>query len=162
LYTRIFLLITAFFISACIFEQKLDSDDVIVSFTLSDTTGREASVFKSGENFIVSFTVRNQSDVALTYDYSNPLIHYTIFQGDSQVCSSIDEMNYTAVVLHGKLPSASTLKDQWVAPNTPGRIAAKNRVTLQPGTYQIKVYHSPLFNEYRLPQTPERTFKITQ
>jgi hypothetical protein len=158
----LFSLVVGFLLTACIFNKDLDSNHVKVSFTLSDTTGVETYVFKSGENFIASFQVQNQSDVALTYDYSYPLIHYTIFQGDSQVCSSMDEMCYAAVVLHGKLPPDSTLKDEWVAPNTPGRIAAKNMVTLRPGTYQIKVYHSRLFNEYHLPQTAERTFKIVE
>ncbi len=160
--SRLFFLAVGFLLTACIFNKDLDSDRVKVSFTLSDTTGVETYVFKSGENFIASFKVQNQSDVVLTYDYSYPLIHYAIFQGDSQVCSSMDEMIYTAVVLHGKLPPDSTLKDTWLAPNTPGRLAAKKMVILSPGTYQIKVYHSRLFNEYRLPQTPERTFKIVE
>lgn len=148
------------FITGCIFNDSFNSDNVRVRFTLSDTSGVETSVFTPHENFKVTFKVTNNSGQTLTYQSGLPVIRYAIFQGDTRICTSTDFMSYVAVVISGKLKSGETMEDTWVGPNTKGRIDEGKEITLTPGTYRIKVYHPSLFKEYRLPDTPELSFKI--
>jgi len=153
-------LLSILFITGCIFNDSFNSDNVQVSFTMSDTAGVETYVFAPRENFKVTFKVTNKSDQTLTYESGLPIIYYAIFQDDTRICTSTDFMGYIAVVINGKLKSGETMEDTWVGPNTKGRISEGKEIVLTPGTYQIKVYHSALFKEYRLPDTPELSFKV--
>ncbi len=127
------------------------------SFTLADTAGKGISTIRSGEDFVMSFSLINTTLDTLTYGwgYGGP-VGFRILQNDSAIATSVDGYVFPEVFLHGYLAPGDTMRAQWKAPNTPVRIS---KVVLAPGTYQAWVGF-PNFHEAKVNPIPPITFIV--
>jgi len=128
------------------------------TFTLSDTTGQASTVFHSGQQFDVSFSVTNTTMETLTYYYTLPPVIFQILKGDTSVATSVDGYVFPQVVLRGYLAPGRALQGAWKAPNTP---AQNPKVVLAPGSYEAHVSFRN-FEQVKVNQVSPITFSIVQ
>ncbi len=127
------------------------------SFTLTDTSGRGIPQVRSGEDFLMSFSLINTTLDTLTYEsgYGGP-VGFRILQNDSTIATSADGYAFPEAFLRGYLAPGDTMRAQWKAPNTPARIP---KVVLAPGTYQAWVGF-PNFHEAKVNPIPTIAFIV--
>lgn len=111
--------------------------NLTANFLISDTTGRAATHFVSGESFDMSFSmVNNTGDTLVYYGSPQPPVVFRILKNGSVVATSIDGYAFPQVVVGRALLPGDTLKGYWRAPTTPAQTPP---VVLSPGTYQAEV-----------------------
>ena len=147
-------------INSCIVENDSISYPINVSFTLSDSTGMDKYVFQTNEEFIVNFKIENNSENELNYYSALPVVYFQIVQEDSVICSSCDKMGFPGVMVNGKIKSGDVFEIKWFGPNSDGRKNSADLIVLQPGHYQIEVFHKSFFSEYKLPNTKAINFDV--
>ncbi len=136
-----------------------DYGKVTVAFAISDTLGKPASSFHSGEDFDMSFSVHNGSGGTLSYFYTGVPVILEIFAADTLVATSVDGYIFTQVIRNGTLPDGGSYSITWRAPSTKARV---NHLVLQPGAYEARVSHGSFFSEFTLTQTPAVPFTVTE
>ena len=135
------------------------------TFTISDTTGRTASVFLSGEPFLLSFAlVNNTGDTFTAHFPPMPPVKFEILRGDSVVVYSnpkptgpiIAVPNYIIEAMF--LEPLDTLHTQWMAPDTPYENSA---IVLAPGSYSAEVSF-PSYGKAILDTVRHISFSVVQ
>ena len=113
------------------------SDNINVSFTLSDTTGKLSTTFRSGEQFIVSFLLINTTSKPITYitDIS-PIVGFEILKNDSVIAQSEYGGN-NSIPAPMLLLTGDTLQGVWKAPTS----LWKPNLILAPGTYEVALWY---------------------
>ena len=138
--------------------KSSDNAGLTADFSLSDTTGHASTVFRSGEQFLMSFSVVNTTNDTLTYHYSEPPVVFSILKNRSVVASSIDGYAFPMNVNTGLVAPGKALANSWKAPNTP---AQNPKVVLAPGTYEASVSFSQ-FDEAKVDPVPTISFSVIQ
>lgn len=128
------------------------------SLTLTDTLGRSTSLFHTGENFDMYFSLRNTTGDTLTYYHTGPSVIFSILKGDSLVATSVDGMAFPQVVIGNIVPPGDTLKAWWRAPNSPARV---EKLILAPGSYEAEVSFPP-FGEAKFRALPPVAFTVVE
>ncbi|MBI5472903.1 MAG: hypothetical protein HY961_11210 [Ignavibacteriae bacterium] len=127
---------------------------------LTDTSGREMTVFHPGESFDIRFALTNTTAKTLTYyrGSSAPDVLFWVFRNDSLVASSTDGYAFLMVVSTGYLEPRETLRGFWRGPTTP---AQHPRVLLSPGAYVLRVSF-PTFDQAETRRVPPIQFSIVE
>ena len=119
------------------------SNGLTATFTISDTTGRATSTFRSGEAFLLSFVLINNSGDTFTAHYPPmPPIRFEVLRGDSVVVISNPQptgpiIPHSNVVIEATfLEPHDTVHAQWKAPNTPYE---NSGIVLADGDYMAQV-----------------------
>ncbi len=122
----------------CDLGEQPAPEPLSATFTLMDTTGREARTFRSGGNFDFSFAITNTTDQPITYHKgdSGPVASFRILKGDSVVATSLDGYVFLMIAITGHLQPGQSLRESWRAPNTPAR---NPKIVLQPGSYEARL-----------------------
>jgi len=150
-------------VSCDLFEsEEFSKDNVLSSFSITDTNGVSKNQFKVGEDFVLTFSVINMSDKPLHYTYSYPIIVYSILSADSVAATSTDYMMYIQPIIQEDLTNAEEFIDFWIGPNTPGRIASIGKLTLPVGNYTARINHSVFFDEYSSSPLEDIDFQVVQ
>ena len=160
MYKTISVLVLLFGIVGCDLGERAPGsvEPLSATFRLTDASGREATSFRSGEEFDVIFVLTNTTGGEVTFhkaDYG-PLAHFTILQGDSVVATSIDGYAFPMVATTGRLEPGQSLQEYWRAPNTPAR---DPRITLSPAAYEARVAFVS-FENVKVKQVPPVAFSI--
>ncbi len=108
------------------------------SFRLTDTTGATILRTRTGQDFILSFSLINTTADTLKYGWadSGPPIRFYILQNGNYIASSVDGYLFAMTPSRAYLAPGDTLLERWRAPTTPQQYP---KVVLAPGTYQAKV-----------------------
>ncbi len=162
MFKYIFIVLIFPIFNSCIVDNDFNKEDVEVSFILSDSNGIEKYIFKKDEEFTVTFKIINNSDDEVTFFSSLPIISYSIFQGDSVIARSTDYMDYAAVMINGIIKKEESFVDTWIGPNTNGRKGSEDLIVLSPNQYEIEVWHSSFFKEFKLPKTKTLRFEVIE
>ncbi len=154
------LILIAVFFSGCdlLTSSSGEKQDLNPGFTLTDTLGRNTGHFHPGENFDVSFSLRNTTGDTLTYYHTGPAVVFSIMKGDSIVATSIDGYLFPQVVIGTRLAPGDTLQAKWRAPNTPAR---PDTLVLAPGLYEATV-RFPTFQQLKTDTISPIGFWIVQ
>ena len=154
------LALIAILIAGCdILKTKSNGNGgLTATFSLTDTTGHVATVFHSGEQFLMSFSVVNTTNDTLTYHYSEPPVIFSILKDGNVVASSTDGYVFPMNVNAGFVAPGKALAGSWKAPNTP---AQNPKVMLAAGTYQASVSFSQ-FEEAKVNPVSTITFSVIQ
>lgn len=154
------LALIAILIAGCdILKTKSDGNGgLTATFFLADTSGHIATVFHSGDEFVMSFSVVNTTNDTLTYHYSEPPVIFRILKDGSIVASSTDGYAFPMNVNAGFVAPGKALSGSWKAPNTP---AQNPKVVLAPGTYEASVAFSQ-FEEAKVNPVSTITFSVIQ
>ncbi len=110
------------------------SQNLTATFSLTDTTGKADTTFRSGQQFMMSFLLVNTTpDTIIYYSvFCNPSVIFGIFRNDTEIvgspagCDNLIGPNY--------FKPGDTLRGQWEAPNS-----YEGLVILPPGSYAAKV-----------------------
>jgi len=117
-------------------KNKSDGNgNLNATFRLSDTTGRTANTFHSGESFIMSFSLINTTTDTITYYdvVCIPRVNFAILRNDSLLVGSPAGCDNEIGFRYFK--PRDTLQGQWQAPNNQWM----GQVILTPGSYLAKV-----------------------
>jgi hypothetical protein len=160
MYNKIPVLVLLFGIIGCDLGERAPGsmEPLSATFRLTDASSREATSFRSGEEFDVIFVLTNTTGGEVTFhkaDYG-PLAHFTILQGDSVVATSIDGYAFPMVATTGRLEPGQSLQEYWRAPNTPAR---DPRIVLTPGLYQARASFVS-FDKVEVKKVPPIAFSI--
>ena len=135
------------------------------TFTISDTTGRATSTFRSGEPFLLSFALTNNSGDTFTAHFPPmPPVRFEILQGDSVVVYSNPKptgpiIAHPNVVIEAMfLEPYDTLHTQWKAPDTPYE---NSSIVLADGNYTAQVSF-PSFDKTTLDTVEQIKFSVVQ
>ncbi|MBI2428052.1 MAG: hypothetical protein HYV29_04535 [Ignavibacteriales bacterium] len=133
-------------------------EPISTSILLTDTTGRETSTFSWDEHFDVKFTLTNNTDgkIAFTRNSSAPDIRFSVYKGDSLVCSSTDGYAYLMIMSTAVLDPGQSLRGYWRGPTTS---AQDPKISLAPGKYLLKVT-MPKFNDVYQIQVQPTSFTV--
>ena len=126
------LTLLSFIAAGCGLLSPGDKDGKLTAtLTVTDTTGKPATQFYSGEPFDVSFFLRNTRSDSVSYGMAGSIPLFEIYEGNVMVSSSNMGCPVPQIVISGSLPPGDTLRFNWRAPSgcTP--------ITLSPGSYQI-------------------------
>ena len=136
-----------------------------ITFALTDTTGKPSSTFYSGEPFLLSFAMINNTGNTLVAHYPpTPTVSFEILQGDSVLVSSKPEqtgptrVHPNSVIEAMLLQPGDTLHAQWKAPNTPSQNSA---IVLLDGDYKAQVSF-PSFDKTTLDTVEQIKFSVVQ
>lgn len=145
-------------ISACNQSTSPVLRPLAISFTLTDTTGTVISQTRTGQNFVLSFSLVNTTPDTLTYGWANTdsAVVFRILRDGSERASSVDGYIFEEYDRHASLPPRDTLRARWLAPTTPAQHA---KVVLAPGTYQARV-DAPYFYNIKVDPIPDITFDV--
>jgi hypothetical protein len=107
------------------------------NFTLTDTSGKVSSEFKTGEPFDVSFSLTNTTQDTLKYDIAPPMVSFKILQGNKFISNSFLGCTEPNIFVRGViLAPGKSIKGNWTGPSSP---CEKQMVTLLPGAYSVQV-----------------------
>ena len=107
------------------------------SLILTDTTGQKATVYHSGESFVATYRLINTTNREITYyDGIVPSVSFEIWQNDSLVTTSGYGIMNIFISSPDTLAPGDTLQGRWWAPDA---TSIGQSITLNPGTYQLKV-----------------------
>ena len=112
--------------------------EIDTELTITDTTGVVATLFKTGDNFDMYFTIINQTNYDYQYSYSGIRVVFEIRQGDSLISSSIDGLAWPASVEKGNFKKGVKYTFKWRAPNSPLNSQLGTDTILNPGQYVAK------------------------
>ena len=111
--TFISLAVGAFLICACnqVTTPTEGGGFLTAKFTLTDSTGKATTVFHSGQQFAMSFSVTNTRMYTITYHRGNsgPSVIFQILKGDSSIATSVDGYVFPMVVLGGYVAPGQAL-----------------------------------------------------
>jgi hypothetical protein len=116
-----------------------ETKTLTATFTLTDTTGRTAAQFRSGEAFLISFALTNNTPDTITYRSGIPIVSFTILKNDSVFTSSYFGCpipKTSSILIVGHVPPGQTLQSSWKAP-TP--LCQSIPMVLVSGSYQACV-----------------------
>ena len=142
-------------------EQASTSiEPLSATFQMTDTSGRQTTNFRSGEDFEMGFTVSNTARKTLTYHVgsSGPVVIFQILQGDSVVATSVDGYAFLMVVVTGHIQPGQSLGERWRGPNTPAR---NPQIVLDPGPYTVRASFVG-FDEVEIEPVSPIAFSIVQ
>jgi hypothetical protein len=158
---RAIILFAAFFLllSGCD-KGETSIEPLSPTFMLTDTSGHQASVFRSGQDFEMTFVVGNSTGKTLTYyrGDSSPDVIFTITRNDKVCATSIDGYAFIQVPSIAHLDPDEILQGLWRAPNTPAQFPRK---VLLAGSYLAHVSF-PVFHEVESKQVSAIAFSIIQ
>src|SRR5512133_1370313 len=88
----VFLWLTVILVGCDLGEQAAPPTTLRGVFILTDTVGQQATSFRVGENFDLSYLITNPSLAPVTYHKGNsgPVASFKILQGDSLIATSLD------------------------------------------------------------------------
>ena len=109
-----------------------DSGDI---FFLSNFSGDPTTIFQSGEDFFMHFSLVNTTNDTLDYSVgdSGHAVRFYIYKNSRLIASSTDGLGFLAVMMYYKLAPEDTLKGRWLAPTSP--ILSSHNI-LAPGRYK--------------------------
>ena len=158
---RAIILFAAFFLvlSGCD-AGETSTEPLSPTFMLTDTSGHQASVFRSGEEFELTFVVRNSTGKTFTFyrGDSSPDVIFTITRNDTVCATSVDGYAFIQVPSIAHLEPEEILQGLWRAPNTPAQIP---RRVLPAGSYEARVSF-PDFQEAQSKHASPIAFSIIQ
>jgi hypothetical protein len=135
------LIVIAFFNCACHHTTAPNNEtpSVTARFMLTDTAGFSAAQFHSGESFLLSFALTNNTPDTITYRSGIPIVSFTILKNDSIFTSSYFGCpipKTSSILIAGYVPPGQTLQSSWKAP-TP--LCQSIPMVLVSGSYQACV-----------------------
>ena len=147
-------------IAGCESGEQASVEPITPSFQLTDTTGHTAVVFHSGDDFEMTYTVRNATDQVFTYhtSTSGPPIWFAILHNDSVLATSLDGYAFTEIPSTGYVQPGQILERSWRGPNTPVR---DPQIFLTPGSYMIRGLFVG-FDEIQVKQPAPIAFSIIE
>jgi hypothetical protein len=115
-------------------------------------------VFRSDDNFVITFSIQNTTEHALTFyrGDASPSVIFRIIRSDSIIATSIDGYVFIQVPLIGRLDPGNSLQGIWRAPTTPAQFP---KIVLSPGSYRVQVSY-PRFAEVEIKQVSALRFTI--
>ena len=121
------------------------SPSISASFVLTDTSGHPSSTFRSGDDFLMTLNVQNNSNLQLTYyrGDDSPDVIFDIIRDGIVVASSVDGYAFVQIPSIGHLDAGHTLRGSWRAPTT---LAQFPKVRLSAGSYLVRVSY-PRFDQ---------------
>jgi Prokaryotic membrane lipoprotein lipid attachment site len=154
------LLFIAAFLAGCnlLTPGSGSNSPVAATFALTDTLGLPATRFRSGDNFYMTFFMKNITADTLWYYSSFNALSFRIMKGDSLVASSINEYAIPNVLIRSFLGPGDTLTAKWKAPSAPPRVP---QLILAPGEYEAHVSY-PTFTQSQGGGLPPIQFSIVQ
>ena len=128
-----------------------DKSPVLVTFTLSDTTGKSATEFRYGEDFEMSVSVTNISPDTVTYHSGMPALRFLVMMDSNVAAGSVLGCVLPGVVRRSHLDPGKTLESVWIGPAS---VCESQKVNLPPGSYEARVV-LPAFDSISVePVTP--------
>jgi hypothetical protein len=155
------LLMIAFCLCSChhATEPNKNTSALSITFLLTDINGQRTTQAHSGESFLLSCTITNNTPDTIVYRSGIPLISFTISKDDSLYASSYFGCpipKVSDILFAGQLPPNQTLRYGWRAP-TP--VCQNMMTTLVPGTYQAYVFF-PTFDGVNVASVAPISFTI--
>ena len=138
-------------------------DNLTAGFNLQDTTGQTDTSFQSGQKFVMSFSLINSTDHAITFLVNSiPPVHFQIWRNDTLIGTSVYALTNSFVSIPDTLAPGDTLQEQCVAPTSLLAVpAAQGSLDLTPGQYQAKVVY-PGFSGAQVSCVSSIGFTVTQ
>ena len=133
----IVVLFSFFLMISCGVSDSEEAGEIEVLFSVTDTTGVESVVFRSGEMFDVTLVLTNHTGKDLEYTYSGPTIYFEILREDSVVTSSIYGLAWPAIVLKGVFKNGTQKTSTWRAPISPEDEEFQRTPVLERGGYMV-------------------------
>ena len=154
-----FLLLAGIFLIGCNEDNSsVGVDGVNTQFKLYDSNGVEKTIFKSGDDFEMRFSLVNLSGRDLSYHYTGIPVFFEIHQNDSIIATSVDGLTFAQVILGGEVKNGAIFRDHWIAPNSSAR---DPKLILPAGNYKAFVKHYGFFDNVKLKESNPVEFVIT-
>ena len=161
------MLLLSLFATGCgIVNTEVGSaNSLTTTFTISDTTGKATSTFHSGEPFLLSFALINNSGNTFTAHFPPmPPFRFEILQGNSVLVYSNPKPTDSIIAFPNSIIEAmflephETVHAQWRAPITPNE---NSGIVLAPGSYTAEVSF-PSYGEAILDTVQYISFSVGQ
>ncbi len=131
---------------------------VITTIECTDLNGNMKSEFLVGEEFLIRFTIINNSGKDLIYNYTLPLSNIYLKNNDSIVSQQYPQLPIERVFINDTLKKNSSIVNIWRAPSPP---LSSTIVYLRPGTYTASVFLNIYFTNANIDfYIPSTTFTI--
>jgi len=153
------MLLAASVLSGCDDSNSVQGDSITLHAFIrtTDLADHEKSIFRTGEEFIISCYYRNTTPSELSCEYSGPRIQYEILLGDSSVSTFYD--SWPLIMSYDTVAVGEKIGETWVAPTNYER---DPMTVLRPGIYTIRARWMPDCTPTQLSWPVTKTISVTQ
>lgn len=133
--------------------KPVSSQTLQVSFMMTDTMGQKARIFRVGEKFDAFFKLVNSSNEELNWlnGEDGPDAVFLIMKDNTLITSSINDRNFSDVIVVKSLKPGQELDSYWRGPD----------IQLVPGSYRLNMKVA-FFNSIRASEIEPISFVIIE
>jgi len=138
---------------------EIETPAVQIEYTLTDTSKTPKTAFRSGESFILGFSMKNQTGKDLSIWESARLDDMLVYLNDSVVAYNQWGRTFPASLwVNYTMANGSKLTDSWVGPSGPDGVP---RILLHPGEYNYRIVINIEFDDTVLVVTKPYSTQFT-
>lgn len=143
--------------NSCNVNDTSPYKNVLFDFKLYNINDSEETIFRSGENFKMEFSIINFSKKDLTIYCKLPAVRFKIQHEDSTVSTSEDGLVYIGESITIILHAGEKINYFWLAPNSP---AQSQKISLTAGKYKALAQPKLTIDDYFLNEISTREFTV--